>query len=97
MQSKSKTILSYTFLNFWISASITFLAWLGTSFGLGIIGIPLLFPGFIIGFLVLGGGSSAYVTLRDHLFIISSINFLFYALIIGLIQRRIYKKRARES
>jgi hypothetical protein len=55
-----------------------------------------LFPGFIIGFLVLGGGASAYVTLRDHLFIISSINFFFYAMIIGIIQRNIYKKRSNE-
>ena len=93
MQPTTKTIVSYVALNCWLSASITYLAWLSTEFGLASVAFLLLFPGFVLSFIFLGGGSRAYTTLRDYPLITASISFIIYSLIIGLVQRRIYKKR----
>jgi membrane-bound ClpP family serine protease len=90
-------MLYYALINFFLSSSIVFIVWYTARFRTGILhflGLILYAPGFYILFLTTGPNYAMHFATENTFRFVS---FIFYSLLIGLIQIIIYKRRKKKT
>jgi hypothetical protein len=90
-------ILPYCVMNYLISALLTAALWFFATSGgvISYIAAILGFPGFLF-FIVFRGTLGAYSFLKEYPVYYFAVNFIIYSLVIGLIQRWMWKKKSQK-